>query len=117
MPRRRASYSMGRTPLTGRTDPSRESSPVMRASSVFSAEKRLQAERIPSAMGKSKAAPSFFVSAGARLTVIRLTGKEKPALRIAVRTRSRDSFTAESGRPTISKAGRPLLRSTSTSTG
>src|SRR5690606_354094 len=36
---------------------------------------------------------------------------------MAERTRSRDSFTAASGRPTMLKAGRPPERCTSTSTG
>ena len=39
---------------------------------------------------------------------MRLTGNLKPLFLIAARTRSRDSFTAVSGSPTISKAGRPL---------
>src|SRR5439155_453814 len=55
-------------------------------------------------------------SAGARFTVIRSTGKAKPALRIAVRTRSRLSRTAESGSPTVVKAGSPAVTSTSTRT-
>ena len=67
-------------------------------------------------MGRSKDAPSFFVSAGAKLTVIRLVGKDSPVFLMAVRTRSLDSFTAESGSPTMSKAGSPLLKSTSTLT-
>ena len=36
---------------------------------------------------------------------------------VAARTRSRDSFTAASGRPTTSNPGRPEERSVSTSTG
>ena len=47
--------------------------------------------------------------AGARLTVILLTGKTKPEFLMAVLTRSLDSLTAESGRPTISKQGSPEL--------
>src|SRR5262245_20324147 len=69
-----------------------------------------------SAIGKSNEAPYFRMSAGARLTVIRSEGKAKPALRIAVRTRSRLSRTAESGRPTVVNAGKPLVTSTSTRT-
>lgn len=38
--------------------------------------------------------------------MIRSEGKAKPVLRMAVRTRSRLSRTAESGRPTVVKAGR-----------
>ena len=40
---------------------------------------------------------------------MRLTGKRKPLFFTAARTRSRDSFTAASGKPTTSKAGRPLV--------
>ena len=60
--------------------------------------------------------PDFRVPAGARLTVIRLTGNLKPLLRMAERMRSRASLTAASGRPTTSKAGRPGDRSLSTAT-
>ena len=74
------------------------------------------AARMPRAIGRSNDAPSFRMSAGARFTVIRSKGKAKPALRIAVRTRSRLSRTAESGRPTVVKAGRPAVMSTSTRT-
>lgn len=49
--------------------------------------------------------PSFRRSAGARFTVIRLTGKAKPLFFTAERTRFRASFTAASGSPTTSKAG------------
>src|SRR5437773_3236428 len=66
------------------------------------------AARMPRAIGRSNEAPSLRMSAGARFTVIRSTGKAKPALRIAVRTRSRLSRTAESGKPTVVAAG-PIL--------
>ena len=49
--------------------------------------------------------------AGAKLMVILDTGKAKPQFLMAARTRSRASRTAASGRPTISKAGRPLDKS------
>ena len=52
--------------------------------------------------------PVFFRLAGARFTVIRLTGKLRPLLLAAARTRSRASFTAASGKPTMSNPGRPL---------
>src|SRR5438132_14264527 len=74
------------------------------------------AARMPRAIGRSNDAPAFRMSAGARFTVIRSKGKAKPALRIAVRTRWRLSRTAESGRPTVMKAGRPAVTSTSTRT-
>ena len=46
-------------------------------------------------------------SAGARLTVMRRGGRARPSADKAARTRSRDSATALSGRPTIVKAGSP----------
>ena len=48
--------------------------------------------------------------------MIRVCGNSKPELAIAERTRSRDSRTAASPRPTIVNAGRPLRMSTSTHT-
>ena len=60
--------------------------------------------------------PAFFLSAGARFTVMRLTGKRKPLFLTAACTRCLLSFTAASGSPTMSKAGRPLEMSTSTVT-
>ena len=51
--------------------------------------------------------PALRRSAGARLTVIRFCGNSKPELTIAARTRSRDSRTAASGRPTTANDGRP----------
>ena len=60
--------------------------------------------------------PSFLRSAGARFTVMRRMGNSQPELRTAARTRSRDSWTAVSGRPTTVKAGRPEAISASTST-
>src|SRR5207244_2524023 len=50
----------------------------------------------------------------ARFTVIRRGGYTKPALRMAPRTRSRDSCRAASARPTIEKPGSPGATSTST---
>ena len=68
----------------------------------------------PTAIGRSKDGPSFFVSAGARLMVIRFAGKANPEFFMAVRTLSFDSLTAEPGSPTISKHGKPFEMSTST---
>ena len=72
--------------------------------------------RIPTATGRSKVVPSFFMSAGARLTVIFLAGRLYPVFFIAARTLSLLSFTALSGKPTVENEGRPLEISTSTST-
>ncbi len=68
-------------------------------------------------MGRSYTVPAFRRPAGARLTVIRDTGKSNPLDFTAERTRSRASFTAASGRPTTSKAGRPPDRAHSAVTG
>src|SRR6185436_5727719 len=76
-----------------------------------------EAARMPSAIGRSNAAPALRTSAGARLTVIRCGGNSNPELRIALRTRSRLSRTLASGRPTIVNIGRPKDTSTSTCTG
>ena len=48
--------------------------------------------------------------------MIRLIGNSSPAFLMAPRTRSVDSLTAVSGRPTILNAGRPGETSTSTLT-
>jgi hypothetical protein len=65
---------------------------------------------MPSAIGKSKPLPSFRISAGARLTVILLSGKGYSEFLIAAETLSRDSLTAESGRPTIKNMGTAFSR-------
>ena len=108
-----AEITIGSTPRTGRTAPSRESSPSAAVSRRASGLIAPAQANTPRAMGRSKAGPSFLRSAGARLTVSRSAGKEKWQLRSAARTRSRDSRTAASGRPTISKAGMPGARLTS----
>jgi hypothetical protein len=72
---------------------------------------------MPTAIGKSKLGPSFFTSAGARLIVLRPMGNLKPELVRAVLTRSRDSFTAASGKPTMTTIVSPHPELTSTSTG
>src|SRR5205814_1643401 len=64
-----------------------------------------------------KLGPSFFTSAGARLIVVRPNVKLNPELISAVMTRSRDSFTAASGRPTMTIIVSPYPALTSTSTG
>src|SRR5436190_21363965 len=72
---------------------------------------------MPTPMGRSKLGPSFLTSAGARLMVVRPMGGLKPEFEIAVMTRSRDSFTAVSGKPTITMSVSPQPTLTSTSTG
>ena len=63
---------------------------------------------MPMAMGRSKLGPSFFTSAGARLMVVRPKVKLNPELISAVITRSRDSFTAASGKPDDDDDGVPV---------
>ncbi len=75
------------------------------------------AARMPSAIGKSKRPPVLRMSAGPRLTVIRLCGNSRLQFEIAPRTRSLLSRTAASGRPTIENLGRPPDRNTSIVTG
>jgi len=58
-----------KTPLTLLMLPSRESSPMKKQFRVDDSLINSSAARIPTAMGKSNAVPSFFMSAGARLTV------------------------------------------------
>src|SRR5713101_5751308 len=71
---------------------------------------------IPSAIGRSKLGPSFLMSAGARLIVVRLRDHLYALLAIAVRTRSLLSFTAAAGRPTMTIFGSPAPALTSIST-
>ena len=112
--RRSASAAtIGRMPGTGRTSPSRPSSP-RRATGSGPARTCSEPRRIPMAMARSSDAPVLRSSAGARLTVRRRGGKANPAFRIAPRTRSRASCTAVSPRPTTVKPGRPGATSTST---
>ena len=116
-PSARAASVMGSTPRTGCSAPLSESSPT-NATSLSAAPgiSRLQASS-PTAMGRSKLGPSFLRSAGARLTVMRSSGILYPLFKMAAFTRSRDSRTVVSGRPTISKAGMPKLTFTSARTG
>ena len=70
----------------------------------------------PTAIARSKPGPALRTCAGARLTVIRCCGKPSSELSSAARTRSRDSRTARSGRPTRVNVGSPRRTSTSTVT-
>src|SRR6266849_1737914 len=80
LPRRRASNATGSTPLTARTAPSKASSPTkLNFSNVDVSISSLTAI-IPSAMGRSKLGPSFLISAGARLIVVRPRGQKYPLL-------------------------------------
>ena len=118
-PVRAANSASATIPLTGRTEPSSASSPAIghassRRPPSTSDLSRPEHASTPAAIGKSYTGPSFRRSAGARLTVSRDRGHVNPALRMAVRTRSADSRTAASGKPTIPIVGSPCPeRSTS----
>ena len=107
-PARRAPVAAGRRARARR----RTRSASSRAASIWPA-----AARMPRAIGRSKRPDSLGRSAGARLTVTRLLcGNSRPLVCNAARTRSRDSLTSVSARPTSVKLGRPLARCTSTVT-
>src|SRR3990172_2699565 len=110
-----AATAMGKAPRTGRTPPSSPSSPTMTYPSAVPPSCPVAA-RIPIAIGRSNAEPSFRTSAGARLMVMRFNGNSNAELAIAAPTRSRPSFTAPCGSPTVANVGRPLAMSASTST-
>jgi hypothetical protein len=59
---------------------------------------------------QSKFTDEYSMSAGARLTVILLSGNGNSEFLIAADTLSRDSLTAESGRPTIKNMGTAFSR-------
>ena len=114
IPFSRAVMAMVKTPFTARILPSRAISPTI----ILSLKSNLicsEAFKIASKIGRSYIEPSFFVLAGARLTVILPVGNLYPQFLIAARTRSRDSFTVASGSPTISKFGSPPETSASIS--
>ncbi len=102
-------------PLTGRTVPWSESSPIKRLFVNKSGFINPDDASMPIAMGRSNADPSLGISAGARLTVIRESGIVKFVLTIAVRTLSFASSIDLSGRPTMANVGNPRS-ATSTST-
>ena len=72
---------------------------------------------MPIAIGRSSPAPLLRNSAGARLTVTRRSGKDRPVAAIAPRIRETLSRTAASGKPTTSTRGNCEEMRTSTSTG
>ena len=112
----RAWRARARTPRTGRKQPSRPSSPQLHTPPVASGLSWPLATSRARAMGRSKPGPSLRRSAGARFTITRVRGTLRPLWRRAERTRSRDSCTAASARPTMCSPGSPGARSTSTVT-
>src|SRR3989338_1848455 len=109
--------ALGKIPGTPRSFPSSESSPQKILFSTRALSIASLATRIPIAIAKSNADPSFLRSAGARLTVIFFVGKTKSLFLMAARTRSALSRQAVSGRPMMLKEGSPFDMSISTSTG
>ena len=95
-----ASSVIASTPGSPRIEPSRASSPASHQSASGRSGICSEAQRIAAAIARSNPGPALRRSAGARLAVIRLSGKSNPQLTIAARTRSRDSRTAASGSPT-----------------
>ena len=102
--------------MTGMSVPSSDSSPRAVVPSTASAGMISSAASTASAIGRSKWLPSLGRSAGDRLTVMRRDGMAMAIDDSAVRTRSRASDTALSGRPTIAKAGMPGVTAHCTST-
>ena len=92
---------MGRTPFTACRLPSSESSPMIIYLSSWGVGSCSLAARMPIAIGRSYAEPSFFTSAGAMLMITRLPGIFNPISRRAESIRCWLSFTALSGNPTI----------------
>ena len=91
-------------------------SAVHMLSSSFVSREFSFAPRTATATARSKPAPTFFKSAGERLIRTRSAGNSNPEFVMALLILSRDSFTAPSASPTMSTAGIPLLKSTSTLT-
>ena len=115
-PSRLADSTDGNTPFTGRTRPSRASSPN---SSVLSSRGQavfFSAETTEAAKARSKTEPIFGKVAGDSASVSLACGQSMPQLVMAARTLSRDSCKAASGRPTKCTPGNPELMSASIST-
>ena len=107
-----ASIHIGKIPFTLFIVPSNDNSPIKIVSSKEVCLICSLQIKIPIAIGKSNEEPSFFISAGARFITIRLLKNSYPEFFIEVLTRSFDSLTLISGKPTISQQGIPLETST-----
>ena len=106
LPCAREASAIERTPGTGRTSPSRASSPTRVIPSRPSAGTSPVAARIAIATARSNPVPLFGRSAGARFTTRFRPGRGRPICRRAERIRSRLSRTAASGRPTTVRPGK-----------
>ena len=115
IPAAAASQAIGSPPGTGRSEPSRASSPSSRVSASRWRDTTPVAARIPSATARSNPAPSLRTPAGARLTTTCPGGMWKPLLRSAALTRNWASRMTASGRPTVrNELWSARCRSTST---
>ena len=106
----------GSTPRTGRSWPSRPSSPKNITPAAAALGTLPAAARIPSAMARSNQLPRLGRLAGESPMVIFRCGHSSPLLEIAALIRSRASRSAVSGRPTRIMPTSPLAMSASTST-
>ncbi len=116
-PRGRTASASAMTPGTPRSEPSSPSSPQNARPRTANDGSDSDATSTPMAMGRSSPAPPFRTPDGARLTVVLRWGQGRPLDSNAARTRSRDSRTAASGRPTMVNPGSPFDTCTSTDTG
>ena len=108
IPRARAQAAIGSTPRTGRTRAvERQLADEQRVRERVRARPCSAAHSMPTAIGRSNAAPSLRRSAGARLTVIRRGGSLKPLFSSAPRMRTRPSLHARVGQPDDVAAGQP----------
>ena len=98
--RARANIAAGNAPAMERRLPSRPSSPMAMTPSRAAAGMTSCAVKMPRAIGRSKAAPSLRMSAGARLIVTLRAGSFQPLCNSADRTRTPPSLTALAPRPT-----------------
>ncbi|OGV43631.1 MAG: hypothetical protein A2X48_16635 [Lentisphaerae bacterium GWF2_49_21] len=92
--------AMGSNPFTGLTLPFKASSPTIMVLESFSRSSFPVVAIMLNAMGRSNAAPSFRMSAGASPTTVFPNGCVYPQLSSADLTRSRLSLIAASGSPT-----------------
>ena len=112
MPFFSAEISEGKTPRVSRKVPSNESSPINTVSLILKSNPFATSNAI--AIGKSNAEPLFGNQAGVSETITFRFGQICPELINADLTRSRDSKSAASGKPSKAKVGNPSPISTST---
>src|SRR3954451_4445014 len=103
-------------PRTGRTRPSRPSSPIITMSASTRGSIRSAAPSTAQATARSKPEPALGTDAGLSPTVSFFCRHSPPELTTAARTRSRLSVRLLSGSPTSVKAATPGSRSAWTST-